>query len=187
MSLTRSQLLTGGAAVLAGALVLGGASGAAAQTATPVRRAGGPAGAGMRAVTGVPDAVLQKLGLAADQVAAERRAGMSLAQIAGARGVSRTTLIDLLMAEHQAALAARVKAGALTQAQADAALVQMRTRVAAAVDRTEVGPPAAAGRGDGLGLGAGFGARRAAAAGQPGQDPRAGGGRPFGPPWQTGG
>lgn len=109
------------------------------------------AGFGYQAISGP---ISNLLGMTADQIRAERLAGKSLAQIAADKGVSKDSLVNAMVASHKSVLDARVKAGTLTQAQADAALAQMKTRVSESVDRTEVGPNRPA---DGQGLGLAFG------------------------------
>jgi hypothetical protein len=77
------------------------------------------------------------LGLSPAQVAAQLRAGKTLAQIADATpGKSAAGLIEAIVATRKAALAARVASGSLTQAQADARLAHLTSRVTAAVNRT---------------------------------------------------
>ena len=196
MKLTRTQVLQGGLAALAASLALGGGAVVYGQTASTTPHVGPPFGPGMRAGAGAAvrpmaelgagpaagfgvasDALLNQLGMTADQLRAERQAGKSLAQIAQARGVSEDALVALLTGEHKAALDAAVTAGRLTQAQAEQALATMQARIATAVDRTEVGPPEWAGpTNGGLGLGMGRGFARGAA---PGTVPGPG----FGPPW----
>jgi hypothetical protein len=80
------------------------------------------------------------LGLSPAQLAGELRAGKSLAQIANATsGKSAGGLIEALVAARKSALAARVAAGSLTQAQANARLARLRSRLTAAVERTRAG------------------------------------------------
>jgi hypothetical protein len=134
------------------------------------------------------EALLKKLGLTAEQLYAERRAGKSLAQIAQAKGVDRAALIALLNDEHKTRVNEIVKAGRLTQAQADAMLAEMKTRIETEVDDTTVGPPEWAGPGNGgfgmgrmggmMGRERGFGPP----AGQRAQ-PEASYGPGYGPPW----
>jgi hypothetical protein len=170
MPFTRSRFLKGGVAAIATTLAIGGAGAVYAQTASPTPRTGPPFGQGARAgmaagqhvAAGVPQSVLQRLGMTAEQLAAERQAGKSLAQIAQAKGVSKQALVDLILADRKAVVDERVKAGTLTQAQADAMLAQMKERVTTAVDRTEVGPPPWAGPGNG---GFGLGMHRGTSAG----------------------
>jgi hypothetical protein len=182
MKLTRSRLLKGAIAATASAAAIGGAAVVYGQSATPTPRIGPPfgpfgrlgltgqaasdvtcpiTGAPMGAMIGWPagegaasDAVLKKLGLTADQVLAERRAGKSLAEIAQAKGVSKETLVATIVDAHKTALDAAVKAGTLTQAQADAMQSFMKERGAWMVDQTTVGPGMA---GAALGLGHGPG------------------------------
>jgi hypothetical protein len=79
------------------------------------------------------------LGLRPRQLAAELRSGKTLAQIANATpGKSVAGLIDAIVAARKPALDARVAAGSLTQAKADARLVRLRSRVTAAVNRSRV-------------------------------------------------
>ena len=94
------------------------------------------------------------LGMTAEQIQAERQSGKSLAQIAQAKGVSRDALVNAMIESHKSVLDARVKAGSLTQAQADTALATMKARITESVNRTEVGPNRPA---DGQGLGLAFG------------------------------
>jgi hypothetical protein len=80
------------------------------------------------------------LGLSPAQLAGELHAGKSLAQIANATsGKSAAGLIDALVTARKSALATRVAAGSLTQAQVNARLAHLITRVTAAVNRTRAG------------------------------------------------
>ena len=199
MALTRGRLIKGG---LGAAAVLALGAGAAAAQTPPVAGRGpfgmgrglGPgmaAGAGVgMGFGGASDALLERLGLTAEQLYAERRAGKSLAQIAQAKGVDRAALITLLYDEHKARLAEVVKAGRLTQEQADAMLAVMKTRIETEVDDTTIGPPSWAGPQNGgfgigrmggmMGRGRSFGPP--AASGQPTQ-PGSPFGPGYGPPW----
>lgn len=134
--------------------------------------------AGMPGIAGVAghQALLAKLNLTAEQLATERQSGKSLAQIAAARGVDRSTLLSLLAADHQAMVDARLKAGAITQEQASAMTAFMQTRLDEMVDRTEVGPPSWAGTMPGAGAGQGVGpgmGRRGLMGGRRGMGPGA--------------
>ena len=112
----------------------------------------GPQGAGVAmrggwmGAFGIDDTVARLTKLTEEQIHTERAAGKSLAQIAQANGVSEAALIAEAMKDRKAVLDARVKAGSLTQAQADQMLTNMQTSVKAAVERTEVGPMGGAGR-----------------------------------------
>ena len=84
-------------------------------------------------------AAARYLGLRPAQLASELRSGKTLAQIASATsGKSVSGLIDAIVAARRPALAARVAAGSLTQAQADTRLARLRTRVTASVNRPRV-------------------------------------------------
>jgi hypothetical protein len=77
------------------------------------------------------------LGLRPGQLGRELRSGKTLAQIASATpGRSVAGLIDAIVAARKPALDARVAAGRLTQAKADARLAKLRSRVASAVNRS---------------------------------------------------
>jgi hypothetical protein len=79
------------------------------------------------------------LGLRPSQLASELRSGKTLAQIAAARsGKSVAGLIDAIVAARKPALAARVAAGSLTQAQADTRLARLRKRVTSSVNRSRL-------------------------------------------------
>ena len=70
------------------------------------------------------------------------KAGKSLAAIAKAKGVPLQTVIDAIVAQEKTELAAAVKAGRLTQAQADQMSKDVVARVTAEVNRAPgVGGP----------------------------------------------
>lgn len=79
-------------------------------------------------------AAAKALGLTEKQLGEQLRSGKSLAQIATAQGVSRDTLVNALVDATKAQLAADVKAGKITQAQADRVSAKLSARVAARVD-----------------------------------------------------
>ncbi len=111
------------------------------------------------------DSVAKLLGVQPADVAAQRQEGKSLVQIGQAKGVDEATLIDTILASRKATLDAQVKAGTITQAQADLMLSRMQTQVKAAVERTTVGPMGTAsgvgpGMGQGARMGRGFGPNR---------------------------
>jgi hypothetical protein len=110
--------------------------------AAEVDRAGGPTGA---SASGRPRRGHRRalataagyLGVSAAQLRSELRSGKTLAQIAGATsGKSDAGLVQALVAARKAALAARVSAGKITQAQANAMLPKLAARVSAQVNRT---------------------------------------------------
>ena len=157
---------------------------AAAQQNGQGRGFGHGAGIGYQALSG---SVGKLLGMTAEQIHAERLAGKSLAEIAQAKGVQKDALVNAMVESHKAMLDARVKAGTLTQAQADTALATMKTRIAQSVERTEVGPNRPAdGQRLGLGLGRGPSGQGLGPQGGTGFGPRGQGLRPqdgtgFGP------
>ncbi|MFC1917674.1 hypothetical protein ACFLXH_03375 [Chloroflexota bacterium] len=102
---------------------------------------GGFGGHGFQGQVGCDsEAVSALLGLSSEEIHAQRLEGKSLAEIAAAQGVSEAELIDVIMAEKQAAVQARVDDGTLTQEQADYMLEQMGERTELAVNSTDTGP-----------------------------------------------
>jgi hypothetical protein len=76
------------------------------------------------------------LGLSRKQLRSELRSGKTLAQIANATSSkSQAGLIEALVAARKAALAGNVKAGTITQAQADKRLPKLASRMTARVER----------------------------------------------------
>lgn len=86
------------------------------------------------------------LGMTVEQLRTAMGTDKSLADIAATKGISRDTLIDRLAAVIEKRLAEQVKAGHLTQAQADARKAEIKQKLAQAVDR--VGLPQRPERGD---------------------------------------
>ena len=113
------------------------------------------------------DALTKLLGMTAEQIHTERLDGKSLVQIAQSKGKTEADVVNALLSARKAALDARVKAGTITQEQADAAYKLMQERIEASVNRTEVGPNRPAGD-KGLGLGPGGGAGLQTGKGHPG-------------------
>lgn len=152
---------------VAGLVMLGAVAGSVSAQTPPAQAAPGPqagvqqgwqargmgAGAGLGYQTAEAPAA-KVLGMTVEALHAERLAGKSLAQIAQAQGVSEDKLVSAMVESRKAALDARVKAGSLTQAQADEAIATMKARMAESMDRTEVGPNRPV---DGQGLGLAFG------------------------------
>ncbi|MCL5026341.1 MAG: YckD family protein [Chloroflexi bacterium] len=102
------------------------------------------------------------LGMSSQEIHDQRLAGKSLAQIAQSKGVDVDKLVSTILASRKQALDERVKAGVITQAQADQAYQFMQERITANVNRTEVGPnrptdPPHVGPGLGPGAGRGYG------------------------------
>jgi hypothetical protein len=87
-----------------------------------------------------PEDVAAALGLTPQELRTQLEAGKTLAQIAQAQGISKAALVDKLVAAAKADIAADVKAGRLTQAQADAISKNLEARITAKVDRVGPGP-----------------------------------------------
>lgn len=94
------------------------------------------AGAGVRGI----DAAATALGMDVADLAAERQAGKSLADVAASKGMSPDSLVTALLAAREAALDEAVTSGRITQEQADYMLDNMRAQIADRIDDTEVGP-----------------------------------------------
>ncbi len=144
------------AAALVAGLVLGsfGLASAATTTSTPGAGFGARMGAMWNGST-LADIVAKLTGLSADQVRTDRQAGKSFEQIAGAKNVSADKVVSAALDARKAALDAAVKDGRITQAQADTAYANMKSRIT-----TKVGSTAPGCTGAGLGSGGGFGGGR---------------------------
>lgn len=156
------------AAALVAGLALGsvGLAFAAPSTAT-TGTAGFGAGIGAicrQAGGTIADIVAKVTGQTTADVYAARAKGDSFADIASAKGVSAATLTADVLAARKAALDASVKAGTVTQAQADAAVANMQTRVSAKV--TSDAPSTCTGAGPGSGSGCGMGGGQGRGAGR---------------------
>jgi hypothetical protein len=92
------------------------------------------------------------LGMTTDQLRTALDGGKTLAQVAQGKGVSQATLVDKLVAAEKLQIAAAVKAGRLTQAQADAMTADLKARI---TERVTSARPAGGhgGHGDGDGDG----------------------------------
>ena len=80
------------------------------------------------------DAAATYLGLTQEQLRTQLESGKTLAQVAQAQGKSVDGLVDALVADFKAKLDAAVKAGRVTQADADQALKDVRARITARVN-----------------------------------------------------
>ena len=115
-------------------------------------------GAGTGARRGAPEwagdneDVAKILGLTVEQLQTERLSGKSLAQIVGA---NKDTLVAQLLEARTANVNDLLKAGKITQAQADYMLSNMAEHVKLQVERTNVGRPAFAGQSPMAGTGRG--------------------------------
>jgi len=139
-----------GTATTSGNAVIAGACGLGLKLGAAMRDAGGR----------LADVVADLTGLTVAQVQEKRAAGQSFTAIAKAEGVSSTAVVDEAVKVRKAVLDAKVKAGTITQAQADAALAQMTTRLQTRVDSTAAGctgTGSGAGGGGGRGMGRGMG------------------------------
>lgn len=158
-------------ALVSGALVAGLALGtvgiafaAPSRTATGTTGFGAGIGAICRQAGGtIADIVAKVTGQSTSDVYAARAKGDSFADIAATKGVSADRLTADVVAARKVALDAAVKAKTITQAQADTALANMKTRVAAKVTSdapdncTGTGPGSAVGgKGQGKGQGRGM-------------------------------
>ena len=168
---------------LAGALLVAAtvATGASAQSAPPrgspvtgscpgfgVMGGFGPGLATSTAADGaVHDAVADSLGITAQELWDARAAGKTVAQLAAEKNVPLEKVVDAAVAAHTAELDAAVKAGSLSQTQADALTQLMRSHIQAqfqvATGVRGLGPGMMGGRGmmGGFGFGSGRGPRGA--------------------------
>lgn len=155
------------AALVAAALVAGLALGsvgvafAASSTATATAGPGARFGALCRQAGGtIADIVAKVTGQSTADVYAAREKGQSFVDIASAKGVSADKLTADVLAARKTALDAAVKAGTITQAQADTMLANMKTRVPTMISSDAPGTCTGAGSGSGSGGGAGRGQGR---------------------------
>ena len=153
------------AAALVAGLVLG--SFGLASAATTTSTAGPGSGLGLRlggrwTGTTLADIVAKLTGLSVDQVRTDRQAGKSFDAIASAKNVSADKVVSAALEARKAALDAAVKDGRVTQAQADTAYSNMKTRITANVSSTA---PGCTGAGPGNGGGRGFRGGRGPGAG----------------------
>jgi hypothetical protein len=121
------------------------ASTLAAQAPPMGGRGHGPGGPGRVA----PETVAKILGITVDQLRTAQQSGQTLAQIASAHGISKADLISKLVAAAKAQLAADVKAGTITQAQADSMSADLTSRITALDDRLRPAGGRHGGDGDG--------------------------------------
>jgi len=154
------------AVLMAGALVFGLVSGSvatgvaapapekpssvASSTATGL---GLRLGVAMREAGGrLADIVAKLTGSEVEDVLAERAKGESFADIAAKDGIDSGKVVDEALKVRSSLLDERVKAGTITEEQADAALARMKERLTERVDSTEVCTGGGMGRG-GMGRG----------------------------------
>jgi len=84
------------------------------------------------------------LGMTQDQLLTQLRSGKSLADIAKAQGKTVSGLEDAITSSAQSQLDQAVKAGTLTQAQADQIMSELESHIDDLVNRTFQGPPSGA-------------------------------------------
>ena len=159
-ALTIAALVLG---LVVGGVVTGGAAPAADTTTTTTATA--PAGLGLRLGAAMRDAggrladVVAKLtGQEADAVIEQRQAGTSFSAIAEKYDVEATTVVSEALKVRKSVLDEKVKAGTITQDQADAAIDRMTDRITDRVESTDAGCTGTGGGGMGGG-GKGRGAR----------------------------
>ena len=85
------------------------------------------------------DAAASALGMTEDQLVRQLQSGKSLADVAKAKHVSVDTLVSRLVTAAQSDLADAVKAGRLTQAQADFLKTDLKARITETVNRQGFG------------------------------------------------
>lgn len=145
------------AALIAGALVaglvLGTVSSAIAAPSNTTTGTTGFAAICRQAGGTIADIVAKLTGKSVEDVYDARSNGDSFADIAKSGGVSADALADEVLAARKAALDDAVKAGTVTQAQADAMLANMKSRVTSRISSDA--PANCTGAGNGAGRGTG--------------------------------
>jgi hypothetical protein len=102
----------------------------------PQREFGGRFGRhGMRMGAGL-DEVASVIGISQDELRTQLQSGKTLVEIAKAKGISQSTLVSKLVSAAKSRLADAVKAGRITQAQADQFAKDLQSRITDMVTRT---------------------------------------------------
>jgi hypothetical protein len=162
------------AAALVAGLALGSVGIASAATTAPTNAGpvAGFVGICRTAGASLADVVAKLTGKTTAEVYAERKDGKSFATIASEKGVSAATVTAEALKARKTALDAAVKAGTVTQTQADLMYDRMDDRIPARITSAAPancdGTGSGAGRGGGAGrgmMGGGLGAGRGAGAG----------------------
>jgi hypothetical protein len=122
-------------------------------TGTPTADQGGHGGFGRDEAISDTSVVAKAIGITESALTTELGAGKTVADVAKAHSVAVQTVIDALVADGKSELAAAVKAGTITQAQADAEMANLAQRATDQVNGT-FGPGGMGGPGGGHG---GFG------------------------------
>lgn len=143
------------AAALVAGLALGSVGIASAATTATTGPIAGFAGICRTAGASLADVVAKLTGQTTADVYAERKAGKSFATIASEKGVSSDKVVSEALAARKTALSAAVKAGTITQAQADLMYDRMDDRIPARIN--SAAPAGCDGTGSGAGRGAGAG------------------------------
>jgi|GEM_PF-1779507 len=105
----------------------------------------GPAGQMMRAqrvgwqMHGQLDLIAETLGMTQEELQTALQDGKTVAQVAEEKGVALDTLVEALLAPRRTALADRVAAGDLTQAEADEMLTRMQENITARLQQAGQG------------------------------------------------
>jgi hypothetical protein len=150
-----------------------GAAAGQGQSSTPGQNQGTVGGPANGAQAGRTDVIAGILGMTQAEIAAQRQAGASLAQIAEKKGIDPQKLVDALVGQWSTRIDYRVSVGALTTAQAAALKDQLQVRAKDMVYKVTLGgmQGAAVGagptgdgsmRGTGRGMNAGNGRGRGA-------------------------
>jgi len=106
----------------------------------PMRGMGGMGGrSGGMGMTQTHDAAAKALGMTSDELYAAVQGGKSLADVAKDQKVSVDSLVKAMVADAEADLAAAVKAGTLTQAQADTLKSSLTERITDQVNGVRAG------------------------------------------------
>jgi len=151
------------AALIAGVVVGNAASGfATAPTATTDTQTatgmGMRLGGVMRDAGGrLADVVAKLTGMSVEDVQAQREAGTSFADIASTKDISADKVVDEAVSTRKTVLSDKVKEGAITQDQADAAVARMQDRLTDRVTSTDAGCDGTGGKGGRMGSGRGNG------------------------------
>lgn len=127
-------------------------SGTTGTPCAPGDHAGGPGGKGGDRGPGGLDAddltaAAKALGMTEAALTTELQAGKTTAAVATAKGVALQKVIDAIVASDKAEIAAAVKAGTMTQAQADQRLANLAAHVTDEVNGVAGGPGGMGGHG----------------------------------------
>lgn len=92
----------------------------------------------------------QAIGMTESELQTALQGGQTLAQVATSKGVAVQKVIDALVADQGSEIDAAVKAGRITQAQADQMKTNVTAQITARVNGTFAGPGVGMGRGHGM-------------------------------------